>query len=282
MFLVLRNGNRITNCDRQIWWRGRRVTPGKMRRTGDMTEAARGTEQQAVSRYGGFFSGAVLAEVIGTFLLVFVGAGTVVAVTLAAPESAANVTSISLAFGLAVLVVVYAFGHISGAHINPTVTLGLAMVGRFPWRSVPIYLIAQFVGALLASLMIWIMFGDEARNGELALGATRPGESGSGVAFLTEVVLGFLLMLVVMATATDRRANPAVAGLAIGLTIAAGVYVALTVSGGSFNAARSLGPMIVAGEFPGWWVYLIGPTLGGVLGALCYDYLLRPGAPPEG
>lgn len=246
-----------------------------------MTRAARGTEQQAVPRYGGFLSGAVLAEVIGTFLLVFVGAGTVVATTLAAPESAANVTSIALAFGLAVLVAVYAFGHVSGAHINPTVTLGLAMVGRFPWRWVPAYLIAQFLGAILAALTIWIMFGDESRDGEQILGATAPGEQGSAVAFLTEVVLGFLLMLVVMATATDRRANPAVAGLAIGLTIAAGIYVTLTVSGGSFNAARSLGPMIVAGEFPGWWVYLIAPALGGILGALVYDYALRSGAPPS-
>jgi len=228
---------------------------------------------------GGSLLGAVVAEVIGTFLLVFVGAGTVVAVGLAFPDAASNVTAISIAFGFAVLIAVYAFGHVSGAHINPTVTLALAAVRRFPWRAVPAYLIAQFAGAILAALAIWALFGSQARD--LGLGATAPGERGSGAAFLAEVILGFLLVVVVMATATDKRASTAAAGLAIGFVIAAGVYVTLTVSGGSFNAARSLGPMIVAGDFPGWWVYLIAPALGGVLGAFCYDYLTRPGAPPE-
>lgn len=244
-----------------------------------MTRAARGTEQQALPRYGGLVSGAVLAELIGTFLLVFVGAGTVVATTLAAPESAANVTSISLAFGLAVLVAVYAFGHVSGAHINPTVTIALAAVRRFPWWAVPAYLVAQFAGAILASVAIWLLFGSRGRT-FVALGATTVGERGALVAFIAEVILGFLLVVVVLATATDERASPAAAGLAIGLTIAAGIYVTLNVSGGSFNAARSLGPMIVALQFPGWWVYLIAPALGGVLGALLYERMVRHGAPP--
>src|SRR5690606_26428889 len=133
-----------------------------------------------------------------------------------------NVTAISIAFGLAVLVVVYAFGHVSGAHINPTVTLGLAAVGRFPWRAVPAYLVAQFVGAILAALAIWALFGADGR-GDPVLGATAPGERGAGAAFLAEVILGFLLVVVVLATATDSRATPAGAGLAIGFLIAAGV-----------------------------------------------------------
>jgi MIP family channel proteins len=245
-----------------------------------MGEDVRGTTPEARPRFGGTMLGAVTAEVIGTFVLVFVGAGTVVGVTLAAPDAPANVTAIAVAFGLAVLVVVYAFGHVSGAHINPTVTIGLAAVRRFPWRAVPVYLVAQFVGAILAALTVWALFGDPGRD-EALLGATAPGERGAGVAFLAEVILGFLLVVVVLATATDRRATPAAAGLAIGLLIAAGIYVTLTVSGGSFNAARSLGPMIVAGEFPGWGVYLIAPALGGVLGALCYDFLARSGAPPQ-
>lgn len=242
-------------------------------------QAAGGTTAGAVPRFGGSLLGAVVAEVIGTFLLVFVGAGTVVAVTLAGPEAVSDVTAISVAFGLAVLIAVYAFGHVSGAHINPTVTIGLAAVRRFPWRVVPAYLIAQFVGAILAALAIWALFGGEGR-GDPALGATAPGERGWGIAFLAELILGFLLVLVVLATATDSRAIPAGAGLAIGFVIAAGIFVTLPVSGGSFNAARSLGPMIVAGQFPGWWVYLFAPVIGGVLGAFCYDYLIRPGAPP--
>lgn len=246
-----------------------------------MSEEARGTTREAVPRFGGTMRGAVVAELIGTFLLVFVGAGTVVAVNLAAPDAAANVTAISIAFGLAVMIAVYAFGHVSGAHINPTVTVALAAVRRFPWRAVPAYLVAQLAGAVLASLAIWAMFGSEGRADPQLLGTTAPGDRGAGVAFLAEVILGFLLVVVVLATAVDNRAIAAGAGLAIGFTIAAGVYVTLTVSGGSFNAARSLGPMIVAGQFPGWWVYLIAPTLGGVLGAFCYDYLTRSGAPPE-
>lgn len=245
-----------------------------------MGEDVRGTTPEALPRFGGTMLGAVVAEIIGTFLLVFIGAGTVVGVVLATPDEAANVVAISVAFGLAVLVAVYAFGHVSGAHINPTVTIALAAVRRFPWRAVPVYVAAQLVGALLAALAIWALFGGEGRE-EVLLGATAPGEQGSGIAFLAEVILGFLLVVVVLATATDPRATPAGAALAIGFVIAAGIFATLTVSGGSFNAARSLGPMIIAGEFPGWWVYLIAPALGGVIGAFCYDFLTRPGAPPQ-
>lgn len=250
------------------------------------SETVQGTTPEAVPRAGGTLLGAVVAEIVGTFILVFIGAGTVIALNrpiggVADPTSfSAFTVSISLAFGFAVLVAVYAFGHVSGAHINPTVTVALATVKKFPWRAVPAYLGAQFVGAILGALAIWALFGGNARS-ELLLGATAPGPGGAWTAFLAEVILGFLLVVVVMATATDERAIPAGSGLAIGFVIAAGIFVTINISGGSFNAARSLGPMIVAGQFPGWWVYLIAPTLGGVLGALCYEYLIRSGAPPE-
>lgn len=159
--------------------------------------------------------------------------------------------SVALAFGFAVLIAVYAFGHVSGAHINPTVTVALATVRKFTWRAVSAYMIAQLAGAILASLAIWALFGSNAR-GELLLGATAPGPAGTGAAFLAEVILGFLLVVAVMATATDERAISAGTGLAIGFVIAAGIFVTINVSGGSFNAARSLGPMIVSGQFPGW------------------------------
>lgn len=226
-------------------------------------------------------AGAAAAEVVGTFLLVFIGTGTVVAVLSVDPEASANLSAIALAFGFAVAVAVYAFGHVSGAHINPTVTVGLALVRKFPWSAVPVYLAAQLAGGVLASLVLWGIFGAAGRGGDILLGATAPGDAGAWVAFLTEVVLGFLLLVVVLATATDERASPAMAGLAIGLVIAGGVYVAAQVSGGSFNAVRSLAPMIVSGEFPGWWVYLIAPALGGALGAFCYEHLIRRGSPPE-
>lgn len=246
-----------------------------------MGEAVSGRSREAVRRSRGSLLQPIVAEALGTYLLVFVGAGTVVGGSLATPEAEPNATAISVAFGFAVLVAVYTFGHVSGAHINPTVTIALAAVRRFPWRAVPGYLVAQFVGAVLAALTIWALFGRDGRAEPLLLGATAPGDRGSGIAFLAEIILGFLLVVVVLATATDQRASPVVAGLAIGFVIAAGIFVTLTVSGGSFNAARSLGPMIVAGEFPGWWVYLIAPAIGGVLGAFCYDYLVRPGNPPD-
>ena len=253
----------------------------------DNGETREGTTPTAVPRPGGTLFGAVVAEVVGTFILVFFGAGTVAALNrpIGGLEQTASVSAltatIGLAFGFAVLIAVYAFGHVSGAHINPTVTIGLAAVRKFPWRAVPVYLIAQFVGAILAALSIWLVFGGNARQAPLLLGTTAPGPAGPWIAFFAEVVLGFLLVVVVMATATDERAIPAGAGLAIGLTIAAGIFVTLNISGGSFNAARTLGPMIVAMQFPSWWVYLIAPTLGGVLGAFFYDYLTRSGAPPE-
>lgn len=228
---------------------------------------------------------AVGAEVVGTFILVFFGAGSVVALQEPVgglqPPPPLSALAIGLAFGFAVLIAVYAFLHVSGAHINPTVTIGLAVAGKFPWRMVPGYLAAQFVGSIAAALMIWLMFSGTARQAPLLLGTTAPGERGWGVAFATEVVLGALLVIVVMATAVDERADPAGAGLAIGLTIAAGVIVALNVSGGSFNAARTLGPMIVSAQFPSWWVYLVAPTVGGVFGALCYEKLLRKGTVPS-
>ncbi len=155
-----------------------------------------------------------------------------------------------LAFGFAVLIAVYAFGRVSGAHINPTATVELASVRKFPWSAVPSYLIAQFLGAILAALAIWLMFGNDVRQAPLLLETTAPGPAGPGIAFSTEVVLGFLLVMVVIATATDERVILVGSGLAIGLVIGASVITTLTVSGGSFNAARTSGPMIVSGEFP--------------------------------
>lgn len=227
------------------------------------------------------YLGALVAEVIGTFLLVFVGVGTVVAVVLAHGDDPTNRTAISLAFGMAVMVPVYAFLHVSGCHINPTVTIALAAVRKFPWRAVPAYIIAQFIGGILASLTHWLFFGDRARSAEVMLGTTPVGERGWGPAFVAEIIISFLLLVVIMGTAADPRATPAATGLAIGFVVAAGIYVTITVSGGSFNAVRTLAPMIVSGHFPHWWLYVLAPVIGGVLGAFCYDYLARPGEPPS-
>lgn len=224
-------------------------------------------------------AGELAAETVGTYLLVFVGTGALLATRQLAGGPLVS-TDAALAFGLAVLVAVYALGYISGAHINPAVTIGLAVVRRFPWSAVPGYVVAQFVGALLAALTTWVLFGSRARS-DLLLGATVPGPRGALVALLAEFVITFLLLVTIMAVAVDKRSpGPLVAGLAIGFVIAAGLFATLPVSGGSFNPARTLGPMIIAGQFPGWWVYVVGPIAGGIAGAATWEYLLSRGSPP--
>ncbi len=232
-------------------------------------------------------AGAVVGELIATFLFVFFGTGTVCAIgTLSTGTSLAGHgallvgnAAIGLAFGFGILIVVYAFGHLSGAHVNPAVTVALAAVGRFPWRVVPLYAIAQLLGAILAAFAVWIVFPGPVDHQPLILGATQPGV-GEGLALLAEFTITLLLMVVIMATATDERATPPAVGMAVGLTVGAGVFAMLPVSGGSFNPARSLGPMIVAWEFPGWWLYIVGPILGALAGALLYERVLRHAEPP--
>lgn len=235
---------------------------------------------------------AMCCEALGTYFFVFLGTATVVELGAEAvkasgkPVEAAALTlvgdaGIGLAFGFAVLAAVYAFGRISGAHINPAVTVGLTFAGKFPIIAAPFYIAAQFGGALLASLTVRGLFPDSVAVSQLSLGATVPTPNGDGYALLAEFVITFILMLVVMATVIDERVPTAVAGLALGATVAAGVIAVFTVSGASFNPARAIAPMIVSGKFTGWWVYLVGPTAGGIVGALLYQLGLRFGLPSD-
>jgi MIP family channel proteins len=227
----------------------------------------------------GVRAGALAAETVGTFVFVWIGTGTVLATQQLSPGPLQD-TPISVAFGFALMAAVYATAGISGAHLNPAVSVALAAVRQFPWRAVPSYVAAQFVGAFLAALANWVLFGGHARTA-LILGATRPGPRGPGVALLAEFIITFLLMVIIMATAVDRRTpGPVSAGLAIGLVVGAGIFAALPVSGGSFNPARTLGPMIVSAQFPGWWVYIVGPTAGALAGAVCWRSLISHGKPP--
>jgi MIP family channel proteins len=233
--------------------------------------------------------GAAVAEAIGTYLLVLFATGAVVGVAVTAEAggiaeiSAAlelfGLAGVALAYGFAVLAAVYAFGHVSGAHVNPAVTLGLASARRFPWSAVPAYLAAQLLGALLASLTVFAVYPDSAADSPITLGATAPG-FGAGHALLAEFAITFVLMVVFMATVTDRRATPAAAGLALGLTVAAATAATLPVSGGSLNPARTLAPMIVATDLSDFWVYIVGPVLGALVGAFVYEVVTRHGSPP--
>ena len=217
--------------------------------------------------------GAAIAELVGTFILVFGGTAVAVGAILSRPTAGAPYDSlaIALAFGLALAAVVAAIGHVSGAHVNPAVTLGMAAAGKFPWNYTPVYLAAQLVGAVLAALATWLTFGGPARS-EANLAATYPAQGvGDLQAFVVEVLITFILVFVVMAVATDDRAPAAIAPIAVGFALAVGVFIAGPVTGGSVNPVRSLGPMLVAGDLTSVWLYILGPIVGGVLAALLYD-----------
>ena len=220
--------------------------------------------------------GAAIAELVGTFILVFGGTAVAVAAILARPTAgpAYDSLAVALAFGLALAAVVAAVGHVSGAHVNPAVTLGMAATGKFPWNYTPIYIVAQLVGAVLAAQATWLTFGGAARS-EASLAATYPARGvGDLQAFLVEILITFILVFVVMAVATDERAPAAIAPIAVGFALAVGVFIAGPVTGGSVNPARSLGPMVVAGDLTSVWLYILGPIIGGILGALLYDRTL--------
>jgi MIP family channel proteins len=218
--------------------------------------------------------GAAIAELVGTFILVFGGTAVAVGAILARPTAGAAYDSlaIALAFGLALAIVVAAIGHVSGAHVNPAVTLGMAATGKFPWNYTPHYVGAQLVGAVLAALATWLTFGGAGARSEASLAATYPAQGvGDLQAFLVEILITFILVFVVISVATDERAPAAIAPIAVGFALAVGVFIAGPVTGGAVNPARALGPMVVAGDFTSFWLYILGPIIGGVLAALLYD-----------
>ena len=216
---------------------------------------------------------ASLAELIGTFILVLAGTAVATVATLKQPIAGSPLDSlaVALAFGLALAAVVAAIGHVSGAHVNPAVTLGLAATGKFPWKAVPAYIAAQLAGALLAALAVWATFGSKAQE-QAKLGATYPTDAATIFqALLVELIITFVLVYVVIAVATDERAPEHAAPLAVGFALFVGVIVGGSISGGSVNPARSLGPMIAAGDLSYFWIYIVGPVIGGVLAAFVYD-----------
>jgi MIP family channel proteins len=226
---------------------------------------------------------ASVGELIGTFILVFAGTAVVAAAALAKPVAGAPYTSLAvpLAFGLALVAIVTALGHVSGAHVNPAVTVGLAATGRFPWRLVPAYLGAQLVGAVLGALATWLTLGHAARS-DAKLGATYPAAGVSdGRAFLVELLITAILVFVVMAVATDERVPASAAGPAVGFALAVGVFIGGPATGGAVNPARALGPMIAAGKLTSFWLYLVGPILGGVIAAFAYDRFVGEADAPE-
>jgi len=209
------------------------------------------------------------AELLGTLMLVFIGT---FAVSIGETE-----LGFGLAFGVAAIGAIYAFGHVSGAHINPVVTFNLAVRGVFPWREVIPYALAQIIGAVVASLLNASIIGVE-RSRSTLLGATYPGPTfGALAALITEIVITFILVLTIL-NSTEKEAPSGFAGLAIGLILGMNVTIAANVSGGSMNPARSLGPALVlvflgvspTTAFDYHWIYWLGPLWGGFLAALAH------------
>lgn len=207
---------------------------------------------------------ALVAEVIGTFTLVFAGCG---AIMVDAKTHALGHIGVAISFGLVIMAMIYAVGHISGAHFNPAVTFSFALARHFPRRHVPLYWAAQLGGALIAAAVLRGSLGNLAH-----VGATYPSGS-DGQAFLWEAVMSFFLMFVIMAVATDTRAVGEAAAIAIGGTIGLDAMFGGPITGASMNPARSLGPGIVAGDLTSIWVYLLAPIAGAGFAALVYAFV---------
>ncbi len=221
-----------------------------------------------------------IAELIGTFVLVFLGTGSVVTmVTVFDGPDMGGLLLIGLAFGFAVLVMIYAFGHISGTHINPVVSICLWATGRFPAKDMVTYVVVQLIGAFLASSVIVAIWGQRAVDA--GLGITLPGEGVSyGQAILVELVTTAFLILVIWGSAVDSRAPSGFAGVAIGIVVAADIIVTGPIAGASMNTARSFGPFLAetvyggsAADWAKFPIYIIGPIVGGLFAAFVFDYV---------
>jgi MIP family channel proteins len=208
----------------------------------------------------------VAAEALGTFCLVFAGTGAVVVNSVAGDPLGHG--GVAAAFGLVVAVMIFSLGHLSGAHLNPAVTLAFSSARHFPLAEVAPYLGAQFAGAILASLSLRGLFGVSG-----GLGATHPAHVGDIGALVLEAGLTAALLIVILAVATDTRAVGSMAAIAIGGTIALEALVMGPITGASMNPARSLAPAAVAGDFADLWIYLVGPVLGALAGVAIYAFL---------
>ncbi|HMO00156.1 MAG TPA: aquaporin [Miltoncostaeaceae bacterium] len=206
------------------------------------------------------------AEALGTFCLVFAGTGAVVVDAVAGGPIGHGGTAAT--FGLVVAVMIFAVGHLSGAHLNPAVTGAFAAARHFPPGEVAPYVAAQIGGALLASAALRGVFGAEG-----GLGVTHPDHVGDAGALVLEAGLTAVLMVVILAVATDTRAVGSLAALAVGATIGLEALVMGPITGASMNPARSIGPAVIAGDAAGLWIYLAGPVIGALAGAAVYAFL---------
>jgi glycerol uptake facilitator protein len=229
------------------------------------------------------------AEALGTAVLVFLGAGSVPALFLArggtggAPFTGAELFTISTAFGLAVVAMVYAIGKVSGCHINPAVTLSMAITRRMPWGQAIPYIVAQCIGALAGGLAIWGVFAHKVDTAGVGHVAYAP-DTSLGSAMLIEAIGTGILLFTIMGVVDKRGGADLLAGLVIGLVVIAIIITVAPQTGAAINPARYTGTLItaqLAGLNPDWgqaWVYWVADVAGGLAGVLAYDLLAKPKA----
>jgi MIP family channel proteins len=210
-----------------------------------------------------------VAEAIAAFALVFAGCGAIV--TDATRDGVLGAGGVAAVFGLVIMVMVYATGHLSGAHINPAVTIAFTLTRHFPPRDAVAYIAAQLAGATAGALLLLAFWSAK----PAALGATVPSLH-AGPALLYEIVLTAVLMFVIVAVATDTRAVGAAAAIAIGGAVGLDALFAGPLTGASMNPARSFGPPRAPGEWTDFWVYVVGPLAGAALGAGAYEFIRAP------
>jgi MIP family channel proteins len=227
----------------------------------------------------------LLAEFVGTFALIFIGAGSIVAAGSPITEvfPGAGLVTIALAHGLAIATMVTAVGHVSGGHFNPAVSVAVWVTRRMGTGELFAYVITQLVGGIAGAAVLRAVVPPDVWEAS-ALGTTQVAPNISDAqAISIEAVLTFFLVWVVFATAVDPAgAFGKVAGLAIGFVIAMDIMMGGPFTGASMNPARTLGPAVVAGEFAGWWVYFIGPVIGSTLAAVAYELGIIRRRPLEG
>ncbi|GAB2299004.1 Aquaporin NIP1-1 [Dionaea muscipula] len=212
------------------------------------------------------FAQKMIAEVLGTYFLVFVGCAAIIVNS--DKNHVITLPGMAIVCGLAVMVMVYSIGHISGCHINPAVTIAFAVCGRFPWKQVLPYIASQVLGSILANGSLRLIFNGK----EDYFAGSSP--SGSDLqSLIIEFIITFYLMFVVSGVATDNRAIGELAGLAIGATVLLNVIIAGPVSSASMNPARSIGSAILWNHYKGIWIYIVGPTSGAICGALVYNLI---------
>lgn len=219
---------------------------------------------------------ALLAEIAGTFMFVVIGAGAVVTAAISSVPGTALVP-VALAHGLALAIAVSSFGAISGGHFNPAVTLGLAIAGKHPWPRVLTYWAAQLIGALLAGLVLRLFFEPflaAATATHLGTPTVNPAVS-SGLAIVIEAVLTVFLVWTVFGTVVSPNA-PRIAGFGIGLIVTADILIGGPLTGAAMNPARWFGPAVASGYLDNWYVYWVGPFIGGALAGLSYRYVFGP------